>query len=129
MSINVIRRIVVDVETDASGNFTAEFGGWNGWYVYVVRFISPSSGALATASHIIIRDPDLGLDIWNKDGNYAAGSFMPLRPPNNTDGGANTTAAARRPLKIFDKIRVSVADGGNTNRATIEIYLTPQYNR
>jgi len=127
MEISKIRRIIIDVETDASGDFEYEVDGWGGWYLYAIRVDHPSatSERLATTADLDLIDPDLNTMIFNPSSIYnVTTTIFPLINTHSINAGSNTSVASRRSIKLFGKIRCVVDQGGARKKVTLHIFLS-----
>jgi len=116
-----LTRISVAVVTDADGDATAYTPALNGM-VRSVRYIKPATGGLDAGSDIDIVTDKGAVVVWDKDNLDASAVIYPMVPAQDNTGTDVTGSYA--PIPVCDeRIKITVANGGNAGAGTFEFLI------
>jgi hypothetical protein len=116
-----LTRISVAVVTDADGDATAYTPALNGM-VRSVRYIKPATGGLDNNSDIDIVTDKGAVVVWDKDDLAASAVIYPMVPAQDNTGADVTGSYA--PIPVCDeRIKITVANGGNAGAGTFEFLI------
>ncbi len=116
-----LTRVSVAVTTNSSGAATAYTPALNGM-VRSVRYIKPTSGGLDAGSDIDIVTDKGAVVVWDKDDLAASAVIYPMVQAQDNTGADVTGSYA--PIPVCDeRIKITVANGGNAGAGTFEFLI------
>lgn len=120
-----LARVRCTVVTDASGDGLAYSAQVNG-LIRMARYIKADSDPLDGGATVNIKT-ESGASIWDGVSMAASGVIFPLVPAHNVQGGDlkfDDGTAYCTPIPVCDeRIKVTVASGGNVRWGTFEVLV------
>lgn len=117
-----VTRFTVNIETDASGDFTKNINPPDGFFLQV-RYVVDGSDPLDTGADLTIAEKNTGVNLLTME-NIGTSSFtrMPRAFVSNAaDGSASTTESEKIPT--HDEVTVTIAEGGANKVGTLYLYF------
>jgi hypothetical protein len=122
-----IRRFVVPVVTDGDGD-AEEYSPVLSGNLISIRYVKPGSGSYTDGVDFALTSEATGATLWAEDDVNASATRHPRAATHSTAGAAALYAAAGE--AVFDKIalgrdrvKIVVADGGDTKSGTFHITI------
>jgi len=116
-----LTRVSVAVTTNSSGAATAYTPALNG-VVRSVRYIKPTSGGLDGGADIDIVTDKGAVVVWDKDNLAASTVIYPMVPAQDNTGA--DVVGSYAPIPVCDeRIKITVANGGNAGAGTFEFLI------
>lgn len=119
----MIEKCTATITTDSSGNATVYLGSKLRGRVHAINYVA---GTLENTADLVITGEDTGVAILT-DSPTGSEWFYPRAFPNAVTTGGAGTVAAEDVHVLKERIKVVVAQGGDTKTGTITVYIdTPQ---
>ena len=122
------RRLTVAVTTAADGSATEYSDPVDYGLLSQIRYVKPGSGGFDNGSTITITTEITGENLWTQTGVNVSATVAPRQATHGVDGAASLyaaggTAAQDKIAIVNDKIKIVIANGGNTKNATFHFLI------
>ncbi|QEH81184.1 hypothetical protein EIK56_25110 [Sphingomonas sp. C8-2] len=119
-----MRRIIVEVTTDASGNAAALSPRISG-EIHQIEYVKTD---FADGVDFTIEGEATGVDLWVESNVNASAARAPRQPTHSQAGAAllyasGGTAVADRIAIANDRVKIGIAQGGNAKKGTFHILI------